>query len=412
MYVPLLDLSVEDDYIKNEISNDLTNIMNSGRLLKGPYLSAFQTRFAEYIGSTYAVGVASGTDALILGMLALGIGSGDEVILQDNAFAADLEAIYHVGATPILVDVDRVSCGPNVEEVISKITKRTKAILVVHMHGIPADIYTWVSSNASYHIEPVTCLREIADNHKLFLIEDCSHAHGGCYFNNSNNKPIQKLGSVGDIGCFSCGPIKNLGCYGDGGVITVNNVESSSFADFVALKIKQLQHHGQSAKNEHTLLGYNSRLDEFQAAVLIRKLTKLSYNNLKRKVVAQWYYHYFLKHRIPISFVGNDHIKYNSLSNTNYDSVYHHFVILAEQRDKLVSYLKEHDVHTGVHYPNPLHTMPMYKTRNNNTEITNEFAITDHMSERILSLPMWPTIPREKVKYVVNTIVKFYTGEE
>ena len=281
MAIPLLDLKREHTSIATEVQSAWAATLATMHLLKGENVAAFEHEIATYLGTPHACGVASGTDALLLSVLALGIGSGDEVIMHANAFTAAVEAVHHAGATPVLVDVERDGLGPDVDAVARAITPRTKAIMLVHLYGSPLAF------------EPIQTLTQ---HHHLALIEDCSHAHGA-------SRNGHKVGSVGAVGCFSAGVVKNLAAYGDAGFITT--------ADPALLaRLRLLQTHGQERKNRHVLYGFNSRLDELQAAVLRVKLRHLDTRNRRRGQIAAFYSQRFapLGVRVPLERPGEVHL--------------------------------------------------------------------------------------------------------
>jgi dTDP-4-amino-4,6-dideoxygalactose transaminase len=292
MAIPLLDLKREYASIREEVQQAWSAALASMQLLKGENVAAFEREIATYIGTPYAVGVASGTDALLLTVLGLGIGAGDELILHANAFAAAAEAVYYAGAQPVLVDVEADGLGPDPEAVARAVTPRTKAIMVVHLYGSPLQLET---------------IEEIATRHHLALIEDCSHAHGA-------GRDGRKVGTFGRAGCFSAGVVKNLSAYGDAGFVTTAD------ADLLA-RIRLLQAHGQEKKNQHVLYGFNSRLDELQAALLRVKLRHLDARNRRRQQIAAYYSERFapLGVRVPQEHPGEVH-------------VYHQYVIRTGQR--------------------------------------------------------------------------------
>ncbi len=363
MKVPLLNLRQEFEEIQAEVLKGSADVLQSMKLLKGKNLQAFEHEIAEYIGVKYAIGVACGTDALLLGLMAYGIGPEDEVILQANAFAADIEVIYHVGATPVLVDIDD-SYGPDVDAVKAAITGKTKAILVVHMYGMPVALVP---------------LSTIARDANIPLIEDASHAHGASYED-------VKIGSFGHIGCFSCGPVKNLGCYGDGGFVATND-------GLINEDIRLRQAHAQQAKNDHIGYGFNSRLDELQAVVLRAKLKHLDKRNQRRIAVAECYDDAFAN--LPIQLMPR---------HDNSVCVYHQYVIRTDRRDELAAYLKAKDIVTGIHYPVPLHKQASW--------LYDEVSMpnAEKAAKEILSLPVHPDLMFAQVDYVIQHVTKFFEG--
>jgi dTDP-4-amino-4,6-dideoxygalactose transaminase len=366
MMIPLLDLKREYAAIQEELQAAWSATLTTMHLLKGDNVAAFEREVAAYLGSRSAVGVASGTDALLLGILSLGIGAGDEVILHANAFAAAIEAVHHAGAQPLLVDVETNGLGPDPEQVARAISPRTKAILVVHLYGSPL------------HLDP---LHALASRHGHALIEDGSHAHGasrrGC-----------KVGTFGRIGCFSAGVVKNLAAYGDAGFVTTSD------ADVVA-RLRLLQTHGQEKKNHHVLYGFNSRLDELQAAVLRVKLRYLDARNQRRRAIAAYYGTRFapLDLRLPREEVDNVH-------------VYHQYVVRSAQRDRLQAHLKSAGIETGIHYPVPLHRQPAWLRRYGESP---RLPRAEQLAQEILSLPVFPDLTDGEVERVADAVTAFFT---
>ena len=367
MGIPLLDLKREYQAVAAEVRDTWTATLGEMHLLKGPQVTGFEQEIAAYIGTPYAVGVASGTDALLLGVLGLGIGAGDQVVLHANGFTADVEAIRYAGAEPVLVDVDAHGYGPDPDAVAQAITPRTKAIMAVHMYGSPL------------HLER---LADMASAHGLALIEDASHAHGA-------SRDGRKVGSFGRIGCFSCGIVKNLGAYGDAGFVTTADAE-------VVARLRLLQTHGQEKKNHHVLYGFNSRLDELQAAVLRVKLRHLETRNRRRHAIATYYSERFasLDLRTPVEGAGEVH-------------VYHQYVVRTSQRDRLQAHLKAAGVETGVHYPVPLHRQPCFASLGYRE---GSFPEAEDAARTSLALPVYPELQPDQLEYVAEQIRAFYAG--
>src|SRR6266852_3009306 len=260
MHVPMLALQREYAAIEPRLARLWQETLASMRLLKGRHGEAFEAEIAAFTGSAFAVGVASGTDALALSLIAVGVGPGDEVLLQANGFTADVEAIRLAGARPVLVDVAPTGYGPDPGALEQAVTPRTRAVLVIHMYGTPVEM------------EPIQAL---CRRHRLRLVEDGSHAHGA-------RLDGRHVGTFGDAGAFSAGIIKNLGAYGDAGFVVTDDPE-------VAREVRQLQAHGQRKKNDHVRYGFNSRLDELQAAVLRAKLPLLEVRNGRRREFGAYY---------------------------------------------------------------------------------------------------------------------------
>jgi len=365
MTIPLLDLKREHAAIEKELQEVWARALATMHLLKGENVAAFEREIAAYIGTPYARGVASGTDALLLSMLGLGIGAGDEVIIQANAFAAAVEAVYHAGARPVLVDIEADGLGPDCDAVERAITPRTKAVIVVHLYGAPL---------------PLTQILDLTARHNLMLIEDGSHAHGA-------SRHGHKVGTFGRLGCFSSGVVKNLGAYGDAGFITTGDADLHK-------RLQLLQTHGQEQKNHHVLYGFNSRLDELQAALLRVKLRYLDTRNRRRAAIAAYYSERFatLDLAVPQQRAGEVH-------------VYHQYVVRTSQRDRLQAHLKAAGVETGIHYPVPLHRQPAWLR---NYGESPALPRAERLAREILSLPVFPDLTDAEVELVADAVIGFF----
>ena len=365
MTIPLLDLKREHAVIEKELQEVWAATLATMHLLKGENIAAFEREIAAYIGTPYARGVASGTDALLLSVIGLGLESADEVIIHANAFAAAVEAVHHAGARPVLVDVETDGLGPDPDAVERAITPRTKAMIIVHLYGSPL---------------PMAPILESVARHNLLLIEDCSHAHGA-------SRDGRKVGTFGRAGCFSSGVVKNLGAYGDAGFITTAD------ADLHA-RLRLLQTHGQEQKNRHVVYGFNSRLDELQAALLRVKLRHLDARNRRRAAIAAYYGARFaaLDVRVPREQPGEVH-------------VYHQYVIRTAQRDRLQTYLKAAGIETGIHYPVPLHRHPAWLRSYGESPALPR---AERLAQEILSLPVFPDLTDVEVEQVADAVVGFF----
>ncbi|MEO0248159.1 MAG: DegT/DnrJ/EryC1/StrS family aminotransferase [candidate division WOR-3 bacterium] len=364
MHVPFVDLKMQYEAIQKELNAELQKVFEKTAFILGPTLKEFEEAFARYCGVKHAIGVANGTDALILALKALGIGPGDEVITAVNTFIATAEAIIHAGATPIFVDCDPQTYTIDVSQIRDKITSRTRAIIPVHLYGQPADM------------DPIL---GIAKNRGIHVIEDAAQAHGALYKN-------RRAGSLGDVACFSFYPAKNLGAYGDAGAVVTNDEK-------IALTVRKLRDHGGVEKYQHDLIGYNSRLDTLQAAVLLVKLKYLDAWNRRRQEHAQLYNE--LLSQIP-----------GIVTPTVLDRathVYHLYVVRVERgnRDELQRFLRERGVHTGIHYPQPLHLTPAFSWLGYQA---GDFPIAERYAQQILSLPMYPELTREQIEYVAECL--------
>lgn len=361
--IPFIDLKREYAEIGEEIDKAIQRVLDKQWFLLGEELEKFEQEFSNYIVVKHAIGVQSGSDALFLAIKALGIGSGNEVITVSHTFISTVDAIVRNGAKPVFVDIDPETYTMDVSQIEDKITKKTKAIIPVHLYGHPVDM------------DPIM---EIAKKYKLFVIEDACQAHGAEYKG-------KKVGSIGDLGCFSFYPSKNLGAYGDGGMIVTNDEELSK-------KLSMLRNYGQSKKYYHDFIGVNSRLDEIQAAILRVKLKHLDEWNEKRKSIAKLY-NELLKDSNVILPIEKNYAKH----------VYHLYVIRSKNRDKLQQYLLEKGIQTQIHYPVPVHRQKAYLNLGYNVNL----PVTEKISNEILSLPMYPWMKEEEVVNIAEVIKAF-----
>jgi dTDP-4-amino-4,6-dideoxygalactose transaminase len=365
MSIPLLDLKREYAPLAEEISLRWSEALDAMRLLNGVNVTRLEEEIAAYVGLPHAVGTSSGTDAMMLGLRALGIGTGDEVILHSNAFTANVEAVWSTGAQPVLVDVAEEGWGPDPEAVARALTPRTRALLIVHLYGAPVQLAP---------------LQRLANERGLLLVEDASHAHGAA-------RNGQRVGSFGAVGCFSAGVVKNLGAYGDAGFVTTHNTD-------VADTVRLLQNHGQARKNSHVLYGGNYRLDELQAVVLRVKLGHLDARNRRRREIATFYSSRFapLGLAVPVEYPGEVH-------------VYHQYVIRTPRRDALRAHLGDHGIETGIHYPVPLHRQPAWLRTYGETPALPR---AERLAREILSLPVFPDLTDAEVEHVSNSVTAFF----
>ena len=353
---------------KQAIDTAIARVLASGHYILGEETSAFEHEFAAYIGAKYAVCMGSGTEALHIALQACGIGAGDEVITVSHTAVATVAAIEMCGAVPVLVDIDTDSYTIDPDHVEKALTDRTKAIIPVHLYGQPSDL------------EP---LMECAGQYNLYLIEDCAQAHGAVYNEN-------KVGSWGDAGVFSFYPTKNLGCLGDGGAVTTN---SSEIHD----KILALRQYGWDQERISLIKGYNSRLDELQAAVLRAKLKWLDENNRKRIRIARTYNQLFDSLNLTLP---------SPISRTTH--VYHQYVIRCTKkaiRDDLMEFMLKRQIQSAIHYPVPVHLQPAYI---NIAGSRNSLPVTENCSETIISLPMFPDLTDGDIDNIVTTIRTFF----
>src|SRR3989344_65420 len=362
MNVPRVDLKPQEAPLKKEIIESISGIIDSGHLIMGEHVKELEKKVSKYIGVPDAVAVANGTDALKLCLAALGVGRGDEVITVPFTFAANVEAIMHVGATPIFVDVDKETFNIIPEQIEKKISKKTKAIIPVHLFGCPA---------------PMKEIMEISEKFGLFVVEDCAQAFGA----EINGK---KCGSFGHLNATSFYPTKNLGCYGDGGMIYVNSTE---YAD----KLRKIRFHGQNGKYVYQYLGWNSRLDEIQAAVLLPKLRYIDKWNNER-IKAAFKYEKFLSKikQVQIPVVPK-----------NVKHVFHLYTIKVQRRSELQKFLEKNGVETAINYPLPIHLQEAY---NEFGYRKGNFQNSEWLCEASISLPMFVGITDEQIKYVCSKI--------
>ena len=364
MKIPLVDLKAQYAGIKQEIDVAVHQVLDETDFIGGKAVAEFEKSFAAYCGTRSAVGLANGTDALQLTLLALGVGHGDEVITAVNTFIATSESISAAGARPVFVDNDPHTYTIDAAKIEEKITPRTKAIIPVHLYGQPA---------------AMTAINEIASRHKLAVIEDAAQAHGASF----DGKTV---GTLGRLASFSFYPGKNLGAYGDAGAIATNDEE-------LANKVRMLANHGRTKKYEHEIEGYNSRLDTLQAAVLSVKLRHLRKWTEQRQHNAATYSRLLAGAAsivTPVVHPGATH-------------VYHLYVVRVQQRETVQQVLKEAGIATGIHYPIPLHLQPAYKYLG---IPAGSFPIAERFAGEILSLPMYPELTSDQIAFICDTLIK------
>lgn len=358
--IPFFDFRREYSLLKYEITEKTNKVLSSGVFIEGREVKNFENQFSKYVGSKFGLGVNSGSDALFMAVNSLNIGDGHEVITVSHTFISSIDGISRNGAVPVFVDIDPESYCIDTTKVESKITNKTRAILVVHIYGHPVDM------------NPIL---EIAEKHDLRVIEDCSQAHGAKYKGDM-------VGSLGDVSCFSFYPVKNLGAYGDGGFIATND-------DYLFEKLAKLHNYGQSEKNHHDFIGLNSRLDEIQAAILNVKLKYLDSWNDKRRRLANIYYELL-----------NDSLYMLPSVKDYVEHVYHLYVIRTGKRDEIQNYLAKNGFQSMIHYPIPVHKQKAYSYIGNRYEL----PITDKICEEILSLPMNPWLKEYEVEKICEIL--------
>jgi dTDP-4-amino-4,6-dideoxygalactose transaminase len=362
MNVPFLDLRSQYLDIKKGADAGLKNLMRRGDFILGLDVKEFESAFAAYLGAKFALGLNSGTDALFLGLLSLGIGPGDEVIVPVYTYIASAFAVSYTGAKPVFVDINEATFNIDARKIEAAITKRTRAIMPVHLYGHAADM---------------THILRTAKKYGLKVIEDAAQAHGTEYRG-------RKIGSIGDVGAFSFYPSKNLGAFGDAGMIVTNN-------EALYKKAAKLHDYGRKTRYEHESLGYNSRLDSIQAVFLKEKLKKLDSWN-KKRIAAARYYRKLLEDVEDIAL---------PLEQSYGTHVYHIFAIRIPSRNAVLGGLKKAGISAAVHYPVPLHMQKVYE---NLKYRRGDFPVAEKVSEDILCLPIYPHIKKTEIEYVVKTL--------
>ena len=365
MHVPFLDLSRQYLASKDEIDSAMARVFSRAWFILGEEVEAFEHEFAAYLGAQYGVGVGSGTEALHLALLACGVESGDEVITVPNTAVPTISAISFANAIPRLVDIDPATFTMDVQQVEAAITSRTKVLLPVHLYGQTANMAP---------------LLEIARRHNLRVVEDACQAHGAAYGS-------RQAGTLGDAGCFSFYPSKNLGAYGDGGFVCTDKPE-------IAERLRLLRNYGQTRRYYHASKGFNSRLDELQAAILRVKLPYLDQENSRRSELARRYNE--LLQDLPVTRPQEAAWGHH---------VFHLYVVRAPERDRLCSYLAEHGIQTIIHYPVPVHLQEAYRDLNIPLGALPE---AEKAAREIVSLPFYPEIRNDEIELVAATMREFY----
>jgi dTDP-4-amino-4,6-dideoxygalactose transaminase len=358
--VPLLDLRAQYASIRDEVRQALDRVVESQQFILGPEVEALEAEVAAYCQCRFAIGVSSGTDALLAALMAVGVGAGDEVITTPYSFFATAGAIARLGARPVFVDIDHATFNMETSQIEAKITGRTKAIIPVHLFGQMADI------------DPIV---RVAQTHRLVVIEDAAQAIGAEYYG-------RRAGSIGEMGCFSFFPSKNLGGFGDGGMITTND-------EALAARLRLLRTHGSTKTYRHEMVGGNFRLDAIQAAVLRVKLKYLDRWTEGRRRNAALYRELLLPSvTLPIEVPGHRHI-------------YNQFVIRTSMRDALLERLREHGIGHAVYYPLPLHLQPCFQDLGGKP---GDFPVSETAARESLALPIYPELTPDMIRYVAETI--------
>jgi dTDP-4-amino-4,6-dideoxygalactose transaminase len=366
MKVPSLDLKRQYKSIQEEINKAVLEVLANQSFVLGPFVESFEHSMAKYCHTKHAIGVSSGTDAILLALMACGVKNGDEVITTPFTFFATAGSIARLGAVPVFVDIDRFTYNIDVNKIAPAINKRTKAILPVHLYGQCAEM---------------DAILDIARANKLMVIEDAAQAIGSIYKG-------QNAGTIGNMGCFSFYPSKNLGGYGDGGLVTTN---SSELAEF----IKILRVHGSKPKYYHSHIGINGRLDAIQAAILSVKLKYLNGWSEKRRLIASYYSEHLkgLPIRLPKIESYNIHI-------------FHQYVIATSHRDELMKYLGQQGIETVIYYPLPLHLQKCFEDLGYKK---GDFPESERASNETLALPIFPEITQKEQDYVIDHINNFFS---
>ena len=360
--IPLVDLQTQYRSISTDINAAIERVLTNGSFIMGQEVREFEEAFAAHCGVGNAIGVASGTAAVHLALRACGIGSGDEVITPPFTFAATAEAVFHTGARPVFVDIDLDSYNLDPSRVEAAITPKTKAILPVHLYGQPLDM---------------DALRHMAARHDLKVVEDAAQAAGAMYKD-------RRAGNLGDAACFSFFPAKNLGAYGDAGMVTTNDPH-------IAEQVRLLRDHGRHTKHEHIIVGYGERLDALQAAILAVKLRHLDDWNDRRRQVAARYRELLVGDGIELP-----------LEMADVKHVYYLFVVRVQDRDALLARLRKAGIGAGIHYPIPLHLQPAFASLGHRE---GGFPCSEQAAREVISFPMYPEITNDQLDRVADVLV-------
>ena len=363
MKVPVLDLKAEYAELRDEILPALERVCENSCFVLGTEVEAFEREFADFCGTKHCIAVGTGTAALHLGLLALGVQADDEVITSPNTFLATAEAITYCGAVPVFVDIDPATGNLDADLIERAITPRTRVILPVHLYGRPA---------------AMDAIREIGARHNLRILEDAAQAHGARYRG-------RRVGGLGQAAAFSFYPTKNLGAYGEGGALTTDDDQISKF-------VRAARNHGQTARYEHEFVGYNSRLQGFQGAVLRIKLRHLYAWTQRRQEIAREYRRSLAGARLEIP-----------VDDPRDECVYHQFAIYVENRSAMAAKLAAREIETVIHYPKPVHLQPAYSSLG---LPPGTFPHAERACDRVLCLPVHPKLTNEQVAYVANAVLQ------
>lgn len=368
MTIPMVNLTRQYQRLASEIEPLLLEVARSSHYVLGPQLQAFEADISHYLDTPHAIGVGSGSDALTIALNALQLGAGDEVITTGFTFVGTAEAIVHSGATPVFVDIERDTYNIDPQRVLEAITPRTRAVIAVHLYGQSAEL---------------DALAALCRDHDLALVEDCAQALGAEYHG-------QRAGTHGIIGCFSFYPSKNLGAFGDGGLLCTAD-------DTLAERIRQLRNHGSRQHYDHVQTGYTSRLDELQAAVLRVKLQRLDHWNRQRAALAE-HYRYRLAGsglRLPKTAPGRTH-------------VYQQYTIATAQRDRLKDRLAQQGIASAIHYARPLHRQPVFAPRHGHQSL----PVAEQAAAEVLCLPLCPALQLDEVDRICDVLLQAITEKE
>lgn len=360
--IPFLDLKRQYEALRHEIGQRINEVLESGHYILGQHVKALEEEISDFLGARHAVGVASGTDALHLAIVAAGIGHGDEVITTPFTFAATAEAISYVGGTPVFVDIDPVTFNIDPDRIEQAITSKTRAILPVHLFGLPADMDR---------------IMDIATQHRLVVLEDCAQSFGA-------RLAGRATGTTGLAGCFSFYPSKNLGCYGDGGMVVTG---SSALWETLCM----LRNHGSNRPYHHERLGFNSRLDELQAAILRIKLKHINEYNEKRRSVAQRYNE--LLADVPVT---------TPTAPDKLTHVFCQYTIRTARRDEVRQRLTDAGIGTAIYYPIPMHRQALYESN------SSPLPVCDKVAQECLSLPIYPELSEEQIRFVAQHVERAF----
>lgn len=357
--IPMVDLKQQYQTLKQDIDQGLQQVLEQTHFILGPNVKLFEQEAAAYLNAKHAISCASGTDALHLALLASGIQAGDEVITTPFTFIATAEAICYIGATPVFVDVRSDTFNIDVNQIANTITEKTRAIMLVHLFGQPVDM---------------TAIMALAKAHNLLVIEDCAQSFGA-------SVQGKMTGTIGTTGCFSFFPSKNLGCFGDGGMVTTESNEQAE-------KLKMLRNHGCKVRYHHDIIGINSRLDELQASILRIKLKHIDEYNTQRRRAAHTYTQLLEDIVIP---------PHEDKIGTH---VYHQYTLLSRRRNKIMQGLAKHEIASAIYYPIPLHRQKVF------TEVCRDTSlpVSEQIAEQCLSLPIYPELHDDQIEMIVDVI--------